>query len=112
MGVISPRAAGAMALPILAAVAASCSTGGDDAVSREDVQENVADELEQLTGERPSEVDCPDDLDAEEGATMRCTLAADDGSSIGVTMTVTEVDGDNVQWDIQVDDTVESGPTD
>jgi predicted thioesterase len=41
---------------------------------------------------------------AKVGATQRCTLTALDGTTIGVTATVTAVNGDDVSFDFKVDD--------
>lgn len=76
----------------------ACSGG----VPEEDVEQQVSDALAESVGQTPDDVDCPDDLPAEVGAEMRCTLTAD-GESIGLTVTVTEVEGTNVNFDIQVD---------
>ncbi|WP_307644745.1 DUF4333 domain-containing protein [Nocardia uniformis] len=38
------------------------------------------------------------------GTTMRCTLTAG-GDTLGLTVTVTSVDGDNVKYDVEVDET-------
>ncbi|NNH71091.1 hypothetical protein HLB23_14655 [Nocardia uniformis] len=35
---------------------------------------------------------------------MRCTLTAG-GDTLGLTVTVTSVDGDNVKYDVEVDET-------
>ena len=37
------------------------------------------------------------------GNTTRCTLTADDGSTLGVSVTVSSVDGDQINFDIQAD---------
>jgi len=50
-------------------------------------------------------VSCPDDLEAEVGATTRCTLSVgDDGDEYGVTVTVTSVKGDTANFDVEVDE--------
>ena len=48
---------------------------------------------------------CPDDLEAEVGAETRCTLTAgDDPTEYGVTVTVTSVEDDTANFDVEVDE--------
>lgn len=82
----------------------SASVGGGT-IDRAELEQQVSDSLEQQVGTAPESVDCPDELAAEPEATTRCTVTAPDGSEIGATVTVTEVEGSNVSFDIQVDDT-------
>lgn len=77
----------------------ACSGG----VPQADVEQQVSDALAETVGQTPDSVDCPGDLPAEVGAEMRCTLTAG-GESIGLTVTVTEVDGNEVNFDIAVDE--------
>lgn len=90
----------ATALAVLAIAATGCGAG---AVAQDELETGVADQLEEQVGQRP-EVDCADDLVAEKGETVRCELTADDGSTIGATVTVDSVDGDDVRYTVQVDD--------
>lgn len=93
-------AAGTAAAVLLPACSASFEVGGSTLDTAE-VEAEVADQLEALVGERPASIDCPDDITAEEGATHRCTLTTDDGSTIGLTLTMTDDEG---SFDIEVDD--------
>jgi hypothetical protein len=77
--------------------------GGTKAVSEAKVEQKVSEQLTAQVGQKPDDIDCPGDLKAEKGTTMRCTLTAGD-TSLGLTVTVTSVDGSNVKFDIQVDD--------
>ena len=60
-------------------------------------------------GKQVDEVSCPD-LAAEVGATQRCTLKAG-ADTYGVTVTVTSVQGTDVKFDIQVDQTPITSPS-
>jgi hypothetical protein len=91
------------ALPLLLATGCSFSLGGADAVDAAEVAERSSDMLAEQIGEAPDEFTCPEDLPAEVGAEIRCELTHG-GESLGVTVTTTEVDGSDVQWDVQVDD--------
>ena len=75
---------------------------GAAAVDQKQVETRISDQLEKQGGQRPDSVTCPDDLTAEKGATMRCELSAG-GETLGVSTKVTEVDGSDVKFDIQVD---------
>jgi Domain of unknown function (DUF4333)/Prokaryotic lipoprotein-attachment site len=63
------------------------------------IESQIATELEAQTGVAPTSVDCPADVPAEEGGTFRCTATADDGSSVGITVTQTDDDG-GVDWEV------------
>jgi hypothetical protein len=87
--------------PLLLLGLAACGSGS---VSADQAAESAEDILEEQVGIRP-EVACSEALEAEVGATARCTLTAgDDPSEYGVTLTVTSVDGDDMKFDIEVDD--------
>ena len=88
-------------VPLLLLGLAAC---GSEALPAEDVAEKAEDALEGQIGTRP-EISCPDDLQAEVGTTTRCTLTAEgDPTEFGVTVTVTSVEDDTVNFDVQVDD--------
>ncbi len=104
----SPARARTVAAGLLAAVAlAGCSgevsIGGPGSVSTEDLEEQVSTQLTETVGQAPDDVTCPDELPAEEGEEVRCELTAD-GTTYGVTVTTTSVEGETVNFDIQVDD--------
>lgn len=80
------------------------SACGDDTVDRAELEQEVSTQLEAEVGVAPRSVDCPDDLDAEVSASTRCVLTADDGTRIGVTVSVTGTDGGRVRFSIEVDD--------
>ena len=89
------------ATPLLVAGLAACGAGTLDGEEIADEAENA---LEGQVGTRP-DITCPEDLEAEVGAETRCTLTAGgDDTEYGVTITVTNVDGDDAEFDIQVDE--------
>ncbi|GAB3071780.1 DUF4333 domain-containing protein [Nocardioides zeae] len=81
----------------------ACSGG---TVDQGDLEDQVKSSLTETVGQAPKDIDCPDELEAEEGATTTCVLTADDDSTIDVEVEVTSVDGDRVDLDIQVADEV------
>ncbi|SIO89430.1 DUF4333 domain-containing protein [Nocardiopsis sp. JB363] len=86
------------------------TTGNDgdqasgDTVPATDVAEQSSAELTEIVGQAPDSFTCAEDLPAQVGAEIRCELM-DGPSTYGVTITTTSVNGGNVDWDIQVDET-------
>lgn len=70
---------------------------------KDKVANTVAEKLAAQTGQPKPDVTCPKDLVGKVGTTMRCKLTASDGSSLGVTVKVTSVDGDDIKYDIKAD---------
>jgi hypothetical protein len=80
---------------------ASCSGSvevGANSVSASDVEKQVTSAItdQDRTGVT---VDCPDDLEAEKGATIECD-STHDGGNLRATVTVTSVEGSDVNFDI------------
>lgn len=94
---ISGAAAGLMA----GAGACSCSIGGSSshAVAKNDVASQITQKLTDARGNKPDSVDCPADLDAKVGAQLNCTMKVK-GTTYGVNVTVTSVEGSNVKFDM------------
>lgn len=98
------------ALPLLLSTGCSFnfSVGGPGAVDAEQVAEQSSQRLAEQIGQTPDDFTCSEDLPAEVGAEIRCELTHG-GESLGVTVTTTSVDGDNIQWDIKVDEAPADG---
>ena len=86
------------------------SVNGDDVkfdmvetVDKKQVAQVISDKLYQQVGQRPDSVTCPDNLKGVEGATLRCQLA-DGAKKYGISVTVTNVDAGDVNFDFKVDD--------
>lgn len=94
---------GRFGIAVAGALLLLLSACGAGAVSQEDVEQQISDALAEQVGQTPDKVECPDDLPAEVGAEMRCTLTAG-GESIGLTVTVTSVEGTDVSFDFVVDE--------
>jgi hypothetical protein len=82
-------------------VAAGCSAG-EKILPKEDVEAGAKEALTKSVGQEPDSVSCPDDLDAKVGASERCTLTSG-GDTLGMTVTVKSVDGDNATYEVEVD---------
>ncbi|MFD7220942.1 DUF4333 domain-containing protein [Streptomyces sp. NPDC059892] len=108
------------ATSILSAAAASallvgCSASVDvgtttPKMSTEKLATTVAEKLAATTGRPKPNITCPEDLAGKVGTTTRCTLTADDGSTLGVTVKVTSVEGDQINFDIKADETASPAP--
>jgi hypothetical protein len=74
-----------------------------ETVDKNEVAGVISHQLTQQLGRKPDSVTCSDNLKGVEGATLRCELA-DGSTKYGVTVTVTNVDAGNVNFDFKVDD--------
>jgi hypothetical protein len=79
--------------------------GSEPKLSADKLATTVAEELAATTGRPKPDITCPEDLVGKVGSTTRCTLTADDGSTLGVSVTVSSVDGDQIDFDIEADET-------
>jgi uncharacterized protein DUF4333 len=74
-----------------------------DFVDKDAVAQQVSAQLAEQVGHAPESVTCPEDLEGKVGAKLRCELE-DGGSTYGVDVTVTKVNGTNIKFNIKVDD--------
>ena len=86
----------------LAVAGAGCSVSiGDTTLDtdklEDEIRTSVQQRLEESTG---ISVDCPTDVDAEEGDVFRCTLTTPDGEKREVVVRQTDDDG-NVRWEVE-----------
>lgn len=93
--------AGLIAAPVLG-VLAGCALESGAGVAPEVLAEQVSRSLERSVGRPPDDVTCLDELPARVGAEVRCTLV-DGEATYGVTVRTTAVEGDDVRFDVQVD---------
>ena len=92
--------------PVVTLVALAALTGcggGTPTVEKDKLEEGIADDLEREIGSRPDKITCPDDLTGTVGETMRCELTAGE-DTLGLTVEVTEVDGSDVAYTVEVDE--------
>jgi hypothetical protein len=88
-----------IALPAAGLLLAACSSTG--AVTQADVESQISSQIAAEVGVTPESVSCPGDLAATVGTTMQCTLVSE-GQTFPVDISVTAVDGTNVNFDISV----------
>ncbi|MFD6276267.1 DUF4333 domain-containing protein [Streptomyces sp. NPDC060209] len=96
---------------LLAGCSASVSAGKTDPkLSSDKLADSLADKLAATTGQPKPDITCPEDLAGKVGTETRCTLTADDGSTLGVSVTVTSVDGEQIHYDFKADETASPAP--
>ncbi len=87
----------------LGALVATAGCSSQKVVKRGELESGVKSKLEAVAHAKAKSVSCPDKLKAKVDATTRCTLEAMDGTKIGVTVTVTSVEGNDVKYTAQAD---------
>lgn len=83
----------------LAAVLVFAGCTGQRVVDTDALEAQIASEIEAQAGFAPTDVSCPEDVPAQEGATFNCTVTAEDGSSANVTARQTDDQG-SVTWEV------------
>lgn len=93
-----------VAIVLVTATLAVAACSGSDAVTADDVEKEAAEKLAAEVGsDVVPNIDCPEDLEAEEGAELTCELTVDgDPEAYPVYIVVTSVDGDNANFSVEV----------
>ena len=76
---------------------------GEEVLPKEEVEQGSKAALTKSVGVAPQAVTCPEDLDAEVGASQRCTLTDDKGNELGMTVSVKRVEDGQATYDVEVD---------
>ncbi|KID31092.1 DUF4333 domain-containing protein [Prauserella rugosa] len=110
------RLAGVVALPavltVLGLSACSVEVSVGSTIGKDEVAEQAMGVLSEK-GQRPKDVTCPEDVDAEVDAKTTCTATAEDGTEYDVNVTVTEVgDNDRAKLDVVARDAPATGEID
>lgn len=84
---------------VASAGACSCSVGSSHSVSKSDIAGQITSKMTDAAGNKPDEVNCPDDLPAKVGAQLNCEMKVKD-QTFNVNVTVTSVEGGNVKFDM------------
>ncbi|MGJ5752956.1 uncharacterized protein DUF4333 [Streptomyces puniciscabiei] len=96
---------------LLVGCSGSVSVGkSEPKVSAGKLATTVSERLAAQTGRPKPHITCPEDLTGKVGSSTRCKLTADDGSTLGVTVTVTSVQGSQINFDIKADDKASPAP--
>ena len=84
-------------LVVIAAVAlAGC---GESTLDAGDIESEVTPQVEEQTGTKDVTIDCPDDIEAEEGADFECDITAQGGVEAKLKVTQEDDEG-NVRWEV------------
>ena len=72
-----------------------CGGGGtaEDPIPGENLEQEISKDLQESRGVRPKAVQCPEEVEAKNGTTFKCTIIAPDGSEVDGKGTVTEGGG-------------------
>ena len=92
-----------VASSLLGACSANVEIGKKVEIPKDKLGAMVKEQLEAKFKAKADSLVCDGGLRGEVGATQRCLLTAGD-TKLGVTVTATAVDGDNVKYDVKVDD--------
>ncbi len=84
---------------LLVAVAAALALAacGESTLDADQIEEEITPQVEEQTGTRDVAIDCPDDVEAEEGGVFECDLTAEGGIEAKVEVTQEDDEG-NVRW--------------
>jgi hypothetical protein len=96
---------------LLVGCSASVDVGSAPKMSSDKLATTLAEKLAATTGRPKPDITCPEDLVGKAGTTTRCKLTADDGSTLGVAVKVTSVDGDQINFDFKADETASPAPS-
>ncbi|MGW3205416.1 DUF4333 domain-containing protein [Streptomyces sp. NPDC001135] len=107
VSILSAVAAGSLLVGCSGSVSVSKS---EPKVSADKLATTVSERLAAQTGRPKPHITCPEDLTGKAGTSTRCKLTADDGSTLGVTVTVTSVKDGQVNFDIRADDKASPAP--
>ena len=84
-------------LLVAAAAALALPACGESMLDVDEVESEITPQVEEQTGTRDVAVECPDDIEAEEGGEFECDLSAEGGIEAKVEVTQEDDDG-NVRW--------------
>jgi hypothetical protein len=86
-----------MLLTALTFVLADCTS-----VEPASAATSVADVVASRTGYRPTDVLCPSGIDTNTGTKFECRFTGADGKPHIARLTITNLDGDHVQFDVEL----------
>lgn len=85
---------------LVAAAACLALAGcGEETLDTGQIEDEIAPSIEEQTGTRDVSVECPDDIEAEEGGEFDCDVTARGGVEAAVTVTQEDDEG-NVRWEV------------
>ena len=87
---------GSLIVLALALLLAAC---GEKTVDTDAAEETVVDLIDEQTGFEATDMSCPEDVEAEVGATFECTFTGPEGPYVA-SVEVTEVDGEDAVFQV------------
>lgn len=75
--------------------------GCGSTIKPEAAAQSVVDLVSEQTGFTPTDVKCPEDVEAKEGAKFECTFTGPEGVPYTANMRVTKVQGEDVEFYIE-----------
>ena len=91
------RAVSVVFVASLALLVAGCGS----TIRPEGAAESVVNLVTEQTGFKPTDVTCPEGVEAKEGTTFECTFTGPEGVEYTADMRVTKVEGDDVEFYIE-----------
>jgi hypothetical protein len=89
------------ALVVLVASLALLVAGCGSTIRPEGAAKSVTDLVAKQTGFKPTDVKCPDNVDAKVGTKFQCTFTGPEKKQYTADLRITKVDGDDVQFFIE-----------
>jgi hypothetical protein len=77
--------------------------GCGSTIRPEGAAKSVTNLVKEQTGFMPTDVKCPDGVEAEEGIKFECTFTGPEGKEYTADLRVTKVEGDDVQFYIETE---------
>lgn len=89
------------ALVVLVASLTVLVGGCSSTIKPEGAAKSVVDLVSEQTGFKPTDVKCPDGVEAKEGTKFECKFTGPEGKEYTADMRITKVDGEDVQFFIE-----------
>ncbi len=86
-------------LIVLVALALFLAACGEKTIDTDAAEETVVDLIAEQTAFEATDMSCPEDVEAEVGATFECTFTGPEGPYVA-SVEVTEVDGDDAVFQV------------
>jgi Domain of unknown function (DUF4333) len=86
------------AIVVTSVLSAGCSS--KSTIKPDGAAKSVVDVVSKQTGFHPSDVHCPDGVEAKVGGQFDCHFTGPEGKEYVANMNITKVTGDNVEFDV------------
>ncbi|RAV15647.1 DUF4333 domain-containing protein [Mycolicibacterium sp. GF69] len=89
------------ALPVVLVSLGVLIVGCASTITPEGAAQSVVDLVSEQTGFKPTDVKCPEGVEAKEGAKFECKFTGPEGAEYTADMRVTKVEGEDVEFYIE-----------